>query len=164
NRPDMTSRRHFLSAAGRWRELSVVIPGRREAADPESSRSGGSRLAGFRARACGAPRNDGLGAVALAERGLAGIGHLDPSLIGGGARHVAVVPVPPLVGPALRIAVRRLLPFLLAAECRHVEVAPHGAHRLVAAAVDEVGAVDALAVADEGVVAVPLVDAEVDVE
>src|SRR5690242_16291313 len=59
--------------------------------------------------------------LALAERGFAGIGHRDPLRVGRGAGHVSVVPVPPLVRPALRIALRRILPFLLAAECRHVE-------------------------------------------
>src|SRR3569832_2138381 len=58
----------------------------------------------------------------------------------------------------------RVLPDLLAAERRHVEVAPDRAHRLVAAAVDQVSPEDALAVADEGVVTVPFVDAEIGIE
>jgi hypothetical protein len=51
-----------------------------------------------------------------------------------------------------------------AARARHVEVAPGAPHRLVAAAVDEVGAEHAVAVAEERVRAVPLVHAEVGVE
>jgi hypothetical protein len=39
-------------------KLSVVIPGRREAAGPESSNIGISCFSGFRVRAFGAPRND----------------------------------------------------------------------------------------------------------
>src|SRR5215218_5298329 len=41
---------------------------------------------------------------------------------------------------AFGVALRRVLPLLLAPERRHVEIGPGGAHRLVAAAVDEVGA------------------------
>src|SRR5829696_10241843 len=77
---------------------------------------------------------------------------------------VGVVVVPPPIGRRPRIALGRVLPFLLAPERGDVEVAPGAAHRLVAAAVDEVGAEDPVAVADEGVGAVPLVDAEVLVE
>src|ERR687895_607980 len=50
-----------------------------------------------------------------------------------------------------------------AAERRDVEVAPRAPHRLVAAAVDEVVAEHPVAVADEGVGAVPLVDADIGV-
>jgi hypothetical protein len=39
---------------------SAVIPGRREAAGPESRKTGNSDVSGFRARAFGAPRNDVL--------------------------------------------------------------------------------------------------------
>src|ERR1700737_560420 len=53
---------------------------------------------------------------------------------------VCVVPVPPLVRRRLRVALRRVLPLLLAAERSDVEVAPGAPHRLVAAVVDEVGA------------------------
>src|SRR5687768_6549318 len=55
---------------------------------------------------------------------------------------VLVVEVPPLVRRGLRVALGRVLPLLLAAEGAHVEVAPGAPHRLVAAAVDEVGAED----------------------
>src|SRR5262245_33679928 len=79
-------------------------------------------------------------------------------------RAVRVVVVPPPVGRGLGVALRRVLPFLLAAERRDVQVAPGAAHRLVAPVVDEVGAVDPVAVAVEDVGAVPLVDAEVLVE
>src|ERR1044072_2522406 len=80
------------------------------------------------------------------------------------SRGVRVVVVPPLVRRRLRPAVRRVLPLLLAPERGDVEVAPGRAHRLIAARVDEVGAEDAVALADEGVVPVPLVDPEVPVE
>src|SRR4030095_16427440 len=86
-----------------------------------------------------------------------------PSL---GRRRVAifVVPVPPLVRRGLRIALRRILPLLLAPKRSHIEVTPRITHRLVAAAVDEVGAEDFISVVDERVMAVPLVHAEVFVE
>src|SRR4029453_17042254 len=77
---------------------------------------------------------------------------------------VLVVPVPPLVRRGLRVALRRVLPVLLASECRDVEIVPGTAHLLVAAVVDEVGAEHLFAVADEGVRAVPLVHAEIFVE
>src|ERR671922_2426010 len=77
---------------------------------------------------------------------------------------VRVVVVPPLVRRGLGVALRRVLPLLLAAERRYVEVGPGGSHGLVAAGVDEVGAEDAVAFADERVGAVPLADAEVLVE
>src|ERR671914_1727893 len=77
---------------------------------------------------------------------------------------VLVVVVPPLVRRGLRVALGRILPLLLASERRDVEVCPGGAHRLVAALVDEAGAEDPVAVADEGVGSVPLVHAEVLVE
>src|SRR3712207_2864894 len=77
---------------------------------------------------------------------------------------VRVVVVPPPVRRRLRVALGRVLPFLLAAERRHVEVAPGRAHRLIAATVDEVGAEDPVALSDEGVVPVPVADAEVGVE
>jgi hypothetical protein len=50
------------------------------------------------------------------------------------------------------------------ASSSRIKVAPGAPHRLVAAAVDEVGAKDPVAVAEEHVVAVPLVHAEIDVE
>src|SRR5262245_53228405 len=77
---------------------------------------------------------------------------------------VLVVLVPPLVRRGLRVALRRVLPLLLASQRRDVQVGPGAAHMLVAAAVDEVGAEDLLVVADEGVGAVPLAHPEVGVE
>src|SRR5919108_1586894 len=78
---------------------------------------------------------------------------------------VRVVVVPPLVRRGLRAAPPRGLPLLLAPERGGVEGAPRGAPVLVAPAVDEVGAVDPVAVvADEGVVPVPLAHVEVRVE
>src|SRR6266436_9041208 len=75
-----------------------------------------------------------------------------------------VVPDPPLVRRSLRVALRRVLPFLLAPERSDVEVVPCIPHLLVAAVVDEVGAEHIVAVAGERVRAVPLVHAEVLVE
>src|SRR4029453_9862080 len=75
-----------------------------------------------------------------------------------------VVPDPPFVRGRLRRAVRRVLPRLLAAERGGVEVAPGASPPLVTAGVDEGGAEHAVAVADERVRPVPLVDAEVRVE
>src|SRR5580704_11495130 len=103
-------------------------------------------------------------AVAFPKRSLSDVRHLHPLRVGRGVRDVTLVPVPPLVRPALRISLRRVLPRLLAPERRHVEVAPDGAHRLVTAAVDEVGAEHALTIADERVVAVPLIHPEVSVK
>src|ERR1700730_7925637 len=91
-------------------------------------------------------------AVAFPKGGLSGVRDLDPLRVGRGLGDVALVPVPPLVRSALGVALRRVLPRLLTAERRHVEVAPGGAYRLVATAVDEVGAEHALAIADERVV------------
>src|SRR5512133_3256877 len=100
----------------------------------------------------------------LPERGLSGVRHFDPSLVRRGAFDVAVVPVPPLVGRGLRIALGRILPLLLAAERRDIEVVPGASHLLVAAVVDEVGSVNLVAVAEEHVGAVPFADAKVGVK
>src|SRR5437588_3902928 len=75
-----------------------------------------------------------------------------------------VVPDPPLVRRGLGVALRRILPFLLAPERSDVKVVPGAPHLLVAAVVDEVGTEHVVAVADERVRAVPLVHAEVGVE
>src|SRR5437879_734513 len=64
---------------------------------------------------------------------------------------VRVVVVPPLVRRSLRVTLRRVLPVLLAAERSDVEIVPCVSHLLVAAVVDEVGAEDAVALADERV-------------
>src|SRR5262249_37045770 len=78
--------------------------------------------------------------------------------------RVGVVPAPPLIRWTLRIALRRILPILLAAKRGHIEEVP-GVHKhLVAPAVDEVGAEHAVAVPDERVGAVPVLDAEILVE
>src|SRR5262245_12712171 len=90
-------------------------------------------------------------AAAFPKGGLSCVRHRDPLRVGRGLRDIAVVPIPPLVRRGLRVTLRRVLPRLLTPERRHVEVAPGGAHCLVAAAVDEVGAEHPLAVADEGV-------------
>src|SRR5581483_12428137 len=71
---------------------------------------------------------------------------------------VLVVPVPPVVRRALRIALRRVLPRLLPPEGGQIQVAPGAAEPLVAAVVGEIGAVYLVAVADERVRAMPLVD------
>src|SRR6202043_2485369 len=103
-------------------------------------------------------------AVAFPKGGLSGVRHLDPLRVGRDVGDVTLVPIPPLVRSALGVALRRILPTLLTPERGHVEIAPGGPHRLVAAAVDEVGAEHALAVADERVVAVPFIHPEIDVE
>ncbi len=84
--------------------------------------------------------------------------------VGRRARDVAVVPVPPFVRTALRIAFRRIFPNLLSPKCGHVEIAPQRAHPLIAAGIDEVGAENPVAFAEEGVVAMPFIDAEVGIE
>src|SRR6476659_9599707 len=102
--------------------------------------------------------------VALSEGGFSSVGHLNPVRVRRGLGVVIVMPVPPLVRRALGVTLWRVLPSLLTAERRDIEVAPGGPHRLVAAAVDEVCAEHPLAVAEEYVVAVPFSDAEVRVE
>jgi hypothetical protein len=52
----------------------------------------------------------------------------------------------------------------LTAKSRHIEIAPGRTHRLIAAPVDEISAEDPFAVLNEGVMAVPLIDAEIGVE
>src|SRR3984957_5593255 len=79
-------------------------------------------------------------------------------------RGVLIMPVPPFIWRSLGITRRRILPLFLTAEWSHVEVTPSAAHRFVAAIVDEVGAKDELAVAEEHVVTVPFVHAEVGME
>src|SRR6185437_16177119 len=74
------------------------------------------------------------------------------------------MPVPPLVWLGLRIALWRILPFLLSAKRCEIEVAPDGPHRLIAAIVDEICPKDLVAVAEEHVVAVPFIHAKVLVE
>src|SRR5918992_3428391 len=102
--------------------------------------------------------------VALSECGFSSVGHLDPLRVRRGLGVIVVVPVPPLVRRGLRVTLRRVLPSLLTAERRDIEVAPGAPHRLVAAAVDEISAEHSVAIADECIVAVPLVHAEVAVE
>src|SRR6185437_3669698 len=75
-----------------------------------------------------------------------------------------VVPVPPLIGRGLGVTLWRVLPSLLTAERRDIEVAPGGPHGLIASVIDEVGAEDPLVVAEEHVVAMPFIDTEVHVE
>src|SRR6266852_3275254 len=102
--------------------------------------------------------------VALSEGGFSSVGHLDPLRVRRGLGVVVVVPVPPLVWRSLWIALRGVLPLLLASERRYIKITPGAPHRLVGAIVDEVGAEHLVAVADECIVAVPLVHAEVGVE
>src|SRR5262249_2833889 len=102
--------------------------------------------------------------VELSESGFSSVGHLDPLGVGRGLGVVVVMPVPPFVRRRLGVTLWRVLPSLLAAERRDVEVAPNGPHRFVAAVVDEVCAEHPLAIAEKHVVAVPFIDAEVLVE
>src|SRR5262245_44418178 len=106
----------------------------------------------------------GAALLALSEGGFSSVGHLNPLRVGRGLGVVVVVPIPPLVRRGLGVTLWRVLPGLLTAERRDIEVAPGGPHRLVAAAVDEVCAEHLVAVADECSLAVPLVHAEVGVE
>src|SRR3546814_21160465 len=48
--------------------------------------------------------------VLVPEGSLSGGRHLDPLLVGCSVRDVAIVPVPPLIGRGLRIALGRVLP------------------------------------------------------
>src|SRR5215813_5928052 len=90
--------------------------------------------------------------------------YVDPLLVRRGLRVVVVVPVPPLVRRRLRVALRRVLPLFLTPERGHIKVAPNGPHRLVATAVDEISAEYFVTIANERVMAMPLVHAEVFVE
>jgi len=54
----------ILGSATDAEKLSAVIPGRREAAGPESRKAGNPDVSGFRVRAFGAPRNDVRGSSA----------------------------------------------------------------------------------------------------
>src|SRR5262245_32008696 len=87
--------------------------------------------------------------------------YIHPLRVRRGFGVVVVVPVPPFVRRGLGITLRRVFPSFLPPKWRDVEVAPKGAHRLVAAAVDEVRAKYLVAVAEEHVVAVPFIHAEV---
>src|SRR5215472_3633528 len=97
--------------------------------------------------------------------GFFGVGYdVNPLRVSRGLGVVVVVPVPPLVRLGLGIALWRVLPSFLAAERCDIEVDPDAAHGLVGSVVDEVAAKHLLAVADEYIVAMPLVHAEVGVE
>src|SRR5215471_12202233 len=89
---------------------------------------------------------------------------VDPLRVRRGLRFVVVVPVPPLVWRRLGVTFWRVLPSLLTAERREIEIAPRGPHCFIAAVVDEVCAEHLVAVAEEHVVPVPFIDAEVHVE
>src|SRR5262245_46583522 len=95
--------------------------------------------------------------VAVPEGGFSSVGHLHPLRVRRGPSIVVVVPIPPLVRRGLRVTRWRIFPFLLAPERRHVEVTPGAPHRLITAAIDKIGAEHLVAVADECIVAVPLV-------
>src|SRR5258708_30404257 len=84
--------------------------------------------------------------VALSEGGFSNVGHLDPLRVRRRLGVVVVVPVPPLVRRRLGVTLWRVLPSLLTAERRSVEVAPRSPHRLVAAPVDQVPAEHPLAI------------------
>src|ERR1700690_1943883 len=90
--------------------------------------------------------------------------YIDPLRVRRWLGVVVVVPVPPLVRLGLEVTLRRVLPSLLTAERCEVEIAPGRPHCLVASAVDEVCAEHLVAVAEEHVVPVPFIDAEVLIE
>src|SRR5215510_13195474 len=73
---------------------------------------------------------------------------IDPLRVRRGLGVVVVVPVPPLVRWGLGVTLWRVLPSLLTAERRDVEVVPGAPHLLVAAVVDEVGAEHLVAIAN----------------
>src|SRR5581483_9348051 len=109
----------------------------------------------------GEPRSCFLFCLALSS-GFLRVGYyVDPLRVRRGLGIVIVVPVPPLVGRGLGVTVWRVFPSLLTAERGDIEVTPGAPQCLVAAVVDEVCAEDLLAVADEHIVTVPLVHAEV---
>src|SRR6478752_5907756 len=113
---------------------------------------GGAGRAALPGRARGAPRRrrrPSAGAPPPARRRCARSGSraggpaLGGRLVGQGVCEVRrlvvlVVEVPPHVRLRLRVALRRVLPDLLAPERGHVEVGPGRAEGLVTAAVDEV--------------------------
>src|ERR1700694_5867841 len=108
------------------------------AAFPSRSRSNATRsVASLRSRGVGAVRvraqRSGVGGVALV------LVAVTPPL---GRRGVAVfvVPVPPCIRRGLGVALRRVLPLLLAPERSQGEVAPGAPHRRVAAALYKGGA------------------------
>jgi hypothetical protein len=119
----------------------------------QKRRSGRSSLARF--HLCVAPSGGGSLRVGY---------DIDPFRVRRGLGVVVVVPVPPLVRRGLGVTLWRVLPSLLTAEWCDVEIAPRRPHRLVAAAVDEVCAEHPVTVAEEHIVAVPFIDAEVLVE
>src|SRR5580704_18274481 len=61
--------------------------------------------------------------------------YVDPLGVRRGLGVIVVVPVPPLVRCSLGITLWRVLPSLLSAERREVEIAPDAPHRFVAAGV-----------------------------
>ena len=60
----------------------------------------------------------------LAEGGFSRVGHFDPRRVRRRLGVVGVVPVPPLVRRGLGVTLRRVLPRLVSAEGRDVEIAP----------------------------------------
>src|SRR5437868_13521497 len=89
---------------------------------------------------------------------------VDPLRVRRGLSAIVVMPVPPLVRRGLGVTLWRVLPTLLTSKRRDIEIAPDGPHRLIAAVVDEVRAEHLIALADENIVTVPLIDTEVHVE
>src|ERR1051326_175951 len=89
---------------------------------------------------------------------------INPLRVRRGLSTVVVMPVPPFVRLCLGVAFWRVLPTLLAAEGGDIEIAPDCSHRLIAAAVNEIGAEHPFAVTEEYVMAVPFIDTEVLVE
>src|SRR4030095_13571369 len=109
-------------------------------------------------------RHEGSRGVGGCLPGGAAPADLFEDLRGGFVAAVFVVPIPPFVRLRLRVALRRVLPLLLASQRCNVEIVPGVPHLLVAAVVYEIGAEHAIAVPDERVGAVPLVYAEIFIE
>src|SRR6185312_16014481 len=148
------------SAVPSWRRLATLRGPARRPPSPRR-RPGGSHPLPTRRNSRGSFL---LARALLPERLLSGGRYLNPFLVRRCIRDVTVVPVPPLVGRRLGIALGRILPELLPAKGGDVEVVPGAAQLLVAAVVEEVGAENTVAVAVEDVRAVPLVHAEIGVE
>src|SRR5215204_4661956 len=95
-----------------------------------------------RARATGWRPRPRRRPTARAPRAALRRGRVRQGVLEDGPVVVLVVAVPPHVGLRLRVALRRVLPDLLAPERGDVQVVPGVAHLLVAALVDEVRAED----------------------
>src|SRR5215218_10250626 len=123
------------------RRVSPLIdPRPRGAADARRARPGPPPRCRDRPARAGAPpraRRPHVRVGSRAARSALRGGCVRKGMLEGAGIVVLVMEVPPCVRLALRIALGRVLPLLLAAERGDVEVGPGGAQGLVAALVDE---------------------------